>query len=98
MGLVQVGRGFVNLTNEGEKALGHDTNTVIVEVRVSPQKRPDAIKSIIELPALTIFRVAGDTDLVLMVQRHELDKVLASLSAIDGVLETKSLVSIETLK
>jgi len=98
MGLVQVGRGFVNLTNEAEMALGHDTNTVIVEVRISPEKRPDAIRSIIDLPAMTILRVAGDSDIVLIVQRHELDKVLASLSAIDGVLETKSLVSIQTLK
>lgn len=98
MGLVQVGRGFVNLTNEAEMILGHDTNTVIVEVRISPQKCPDAIRSIIDLPAMTILRVAGDYDIVLIVQRHELDKVLALLSAIDGVLETKSLVSIETLK
>jgi DNA-binding Lrp family transcriptional regulator len=93
-GLIQVGRGFINVTEEGLEAVGYRREPVIVNVRILPQKRSEAIQKINELPATEIFRVTGDVDVVLIVEQERLDHILEALSHIDGVVETKSLVSI----
>ena len=93
-GLIQVGRGFINVTKEGLEAVGYRTAPVILNVRILPQKRSEAIQRIDELPVTEIFRVTGDADVVLIVEQDRLDQILEALSHIDGVVETKSLVSI----
>jgi DNA-binding Lrp family transcriptional regulator len=97
-GLIQVGRGFINVTKEGLEAVGYRTAPVILNVRILPQKRSEAIQMIDELPVIEIFRVTGDADVVLIVEQDRLDRILEALSRIDGVVETKSLVSIACRK
>jgi len=92
-GFVQIGRGFVNVTEEGLRAIGCRKDPVFVTVRILPQRRAEAIEKISKLPAIEIFRVAGDADAVLVVEQDKLDHVLEILSGIDGVVETRSLVS-----
>jgi len=94
-GFVQVGRGFVNITEDGLKAIGYHSSPVIIIVRVSPQRRLEAIGRMKSLSAVEIFRVTGDVDVVLIAEQGRLDNVLETLSKIDGVIEIKSLVSIE---
>jgi nitrate reductase NapAB chaperone NapD len=77
------------------RAIGYRSNPVIMTVRVSPSKRLEAFGRIKVLPAVEIYTVTGDVDFVLIVEQDRLDQVLGMLSKIDGVLETKSLVSIE---
>lgn len=96
LGLVRVGRGFVDVTAEGLRAVGYRTDPVIVTARVLPQKLSEAIQRINELPAREIFRVTGDADVVLIIEQDRLDHVLQALSSIDGVVEMKSLVSISS--
>jgi len=93
-GFIQVGRGFINVTEEGLEAVGYRREPVIVNVRILPQKRSEAIQKINELPATEIFRVTGEVDVVLIVEQERLDTILEALSHIDGVVETKSFVSI----
>jgi len=93
-GLIKVGRGFIDVTEEGLEALGYRREPVIVNVRILPQKMSEAVQKINELPATEIFRVAGDVDVVLIVEQDRLDPILEALSHIDGVAETRSLVSI----
>ena len=93
-GLVQVGRGFINVTKEGLEAVGYRTAPAILNVRILPQKTSEAIQKIDELPATEIFRVTGDADVVLIVEQDMLDRILEALSHIDGIVETKSFVSI----
>lgn len=92
-GFVQVGRGFVNVTEDGLKAVGYRKDPVIVTVRILPQRRSEAVEKIKALPAIESFRVAGDADAVLIVEQDKLDRVLEMLAGIDGVIDTKSLVS-----
>jgi len=92
-GYAQVGRGFINVTEDGLRALGYRKDPVIITVRVSPQRRSDAFEKMKSLPAIEVFRVAGDADVVLIVEQHTLEQVLETLSDIDGILETKSLVA-----
>jgi DNA-binding Lrp family transcriptional regulator len=93
-GMVQIGRGFINVTEEGLRAIGYNSNPVIVMVRISPNKRLEVFPKIITLPVAEVFRVTGEVDLVLILDQDKLDQTLAMLASIDGVVETKSLVSI----
>src|SRR5208283_1849693 len=88
-GLIQVGRGFVDVTEEGLEALGYRREPVIVNVKILPQKMSEAVQKISELPATEIFRVAGDVDIVLIVEQDRLDPILEAISHIDGVAETR---------
>jgi len=97
-GFVQVGRGFINVTEDGLRASGYQHNPVILIVRVAPQNHRDAYDKIKRIHASEIFRVAGDADFALLVEHRDLDKVLQDLYAIPGILETKSLIATETVR
>jgi DNA-binding Lrp family transcriptional regulator len=97
-GFIQVGRGFINVTEDGLKASGYHHSPVILIVRVAPQNHRDAYDRIKRIHASEIFRVAGDADFALVLEHRDLDKVLQDLYAIPGVLETKSLIATETVR
>jgi DNA-binding Lrp family transcriptional regulator len=97
-GFIQVGRGFINITETGMKASGYHHSPVILIVRVAPQNHRDAYDKIKRIHASEIFRVAGDADFALLLEHRDLDKVLQDLYSIPGVLETKSLIATETVR
>ena len=97
-GFIQIGHGFLNVTEDGVRAIGYHCDPVLVLVRLQAQKRSEVSAKIKSLPAIEIFRVTGDADFVLVVEQGALNEVLQILSATEGVVDTKSYVSIETLK
>lgn len=97
-GFIQVGRGFINVTEYGMKASGYHQSPVILIVRVAPQNHRDAYEKIKRIHASEIFRVAGDADFALLLEHRDLDKVLQDLYAIPGILETRSLIATETIR
>jgi DNA-binding Lrp family transcriptional regulator len=97
-GLIQAGRGFINVTENGLKATGYHHNPAILIVRVAPQNQLEAYEKIKRIRAFETFRVAGDADFALVVDQRDLDKVLRDLYAIQGVTETKSLIATETIR
>jgi DNA-binding Lrp family transcriptional regulator len=97
-GLIQAGRGFINVTENGLKATGYHHNPAILIVRVAPQNQLEAYEKIKRIRAFEIFRVAGDADFVLVVDQRNLDKVLQDLYAVQGIIETRSLIATETVR
>jgi DNA-binding Lrp family transcriptional regulator len=97
-GFIQVGRGFINVTENGMKAAGYHHSPVILIVRVAPQHHRDAYDKIKRIHASEIFRVAGDADFAILLEQSDLDKVLQDLYAIPGILDTKSLIATETVR
>jgi DNA-binding MarR family transcriptional regulator len=97
-GFVQVGRGFINVTENGLKATGYRNNPVILIVHVAPRHQLEAYEKIKRIHATDIFRVSGDADFALILGQNDLDKVLKDLYAIEGVLETKSLIATEVVR
>jgi len=95
---IRTGRGFIDVTEEGLNALGISSVPAFVLIKVSPLKRSYAYERIKELSIQRAFRIAGDMDALAMVEREKLDEVLSKLSAVDGILDTKSYVTIETIK
>jgi len=97
-GLIQAGRGFINVTENGLRATGYNHNPAILIVRVAPQNQREAYEKIKRIRAFETFRVAGDADFALVVDQRDLDKVLQDLYAIQGIVETKSLTATETIR
>jgi len=95
---IRTGRGFIDVTEQGLSALGISPTPVFVLIKVSPLKRSHAYEKIKELTVQKAFRIAGDVDVLAMVEPEKLDEVLKRLSSIDGIQDTKSYVTIEAIR
>ena len=97
-GYIRTGRGFVDVTEKGLSALGVSTTPAFILIKVSPVKRIQVYEKIKEIPVSKIFRIAGEVDALITVERENLDKILKKLYEIEGVKDTRSYVTIETIK
>ena len=95
---IRTGRGFIDVTEKGLNLLGIASTPAFIFIKVSPLKRMYAYEKVKEITVQRAFRIAGDADAVLIVNREKLDEVLKRLSSIDGIQDTKSYVAIETIK
>jgi len=98
LGYVRTGRGFIDVTEKGLGVLGISANPAFVFVKISPVERGKAYQKMEGFPVQRVFRVAGDMDAILVVEREKLDEALRRLATVDGVEDTKSYVTIQTLK
>jgi len=97
-GYIRTGRGFIDVTEKGLNALGVSTNPAFILIKVSPVKRMHVYDEIRELAVSRAFRIAGELDALIIVERENLDGMLKKLYAIDGIEDTRSYVTIETIK
>jgi len=95
---IRTGRGFIDVTEKGLDLLGIASTPAFIFIKVSPLKRMYAYEKVKEITVQRAFRITGDADAVLIVNREKLDEVLKRLSSIDGIQDTKSYVAIETIK
>jgi DNA-binding Lrp family transcriptional regulator len=97
-GYIRTGRGFIDVTEKGLNALGVSTTPAFILIKVSPVKRIHVYDKIRELAVSRAFRIAGEVDALIIVERENLDETLKKLYAIDGIQDTRSYVTIETIK
>ena len=97
-GHIRTGRGFIDVTEKGLAVLGVSVNPAFVFVKVSPLKRIQAYAEIIQFPVERMYRVTGDMDAIIQVEREKLDDALKKLALVDGIEDTKSYIAIQTLK
>jgi len=97
-GHIRTGRGFIDVTGKGLAVLGISTNPAFVFIKVSPLKRSRVYEQIMQFPLQRIFRVTGDMDAILQVEREKLDEALKQLAAVEGIQDTKSYITIQTLR
>ena len=95
---IRTGRGFIDVTEQGLTALGISSTPAFILIKVSPLKRSHAYEKIKELRVQRAYRIAGDVDVLAMVEGEKLDEVLKRLSSIDGIQDTKSYVAIEAIR
>lgn len=98
LGCIRTGRGFIDVTEEGLDALGVSVNRAFIFIKISPLKREEAYREMSSFPIQQIFRVAGDMDAVLLVEQGKLNETLRRLALLEGIQETRSYVTIQTLK
>jgi DNA-binding Lrp family transcriptional regulator len=97
-GYIRTGRGFIDVTDKGLNALGISTTPAFILIKVSPVKRVQVYDKIKEVEVTRAFRIAGEVDALIIVERENLDETLKKLYAIDGIQDTRSYVTIEIIK
>jgi DNA-binding Lrp family transcriptional regulator len=97
-GHIRTGRGFIDVTERGLAALGISVNPAFVFIKVSPLKRGRAYQQILQFPVQRVFRVTGDMDAIIQVERERLDEALKRMASVEGIEDTKSYITIETLR
>jgi len=97
-GYIRTGRGFIDITDKGLNALGISTTPAFILIKVSPIKRIQVYDKIKEIAVSKAFRIAGEVDALIIVERENLEAILKKLYAIDGIQDTRSYVTIETIK
>lgn len=98
LNFIRTGRGFIDVTEKGLNTLGISSTPAFILIRVSPAKRIHVYERIKELAVQRAFRIAGNFDALLLVEREKLDETLKKLYSIDGIQETRSYVTIETVR
>ena len=97
-GYIRTGRGFIDVTDKGLSALGVSTTPAFILIKVSPTKRIQVYDKIKEIAVSRAYRIAGEVDALIIVERENLDDILKQLCDIDGIQDTRSYVTIETIK
>ena len=97
-GYIRTGRGFIDVTEKGLNALGVSTTPAFILIKVSPVKRIEVYDKIREIAVSRAFRIAGEVDALIIVERENLDEILKKLYTIDGIQDTRSYVTIEVIK
>ena len=97
-GYIRTGRGFIDVTEKGLNALGISTAPAFILLKIEPFRRIQVYEKIKELAVNRAFRIAGEVDALIIVERENLDEVLKTLYAIEGIEDTRSYVTIETIK
>jgi DNA-binding Lrp family transcriptional regulator len=97
-GYIRTGRGFIDVTEKGLAALGVSTTPAFILLKISPIKRIHVYEQIRELAVSRAFRIAGEVDVLIIVEREHLDEILKKLYMIDGIEDTRTYVTIEIIK
>lgn len=97
-GLIRTGRGFIDLTERALKILNIKSADVFVLIKVHPTYREKVYFEIKKLPAIKLYRVTGEIDLIAVINQSNLNDFLRKISRIEGVRETITHVVIEVLK
>lgn len=95
---IRTGRGFIDVTEKGLNALGLTSTPAFILIKVSPGKRSQVYGKIKEITIQKAFRVTGDIDAILVVEKDKLNEVLRALSEIEGIKDTRSYITIEPIK
>ena len=97
-GYIRTGRGFIDVTEKGLSAIGVSTTPAFILLKVSPIKRIKVYEEIRRLQVSRAFRIAGEVDSLIIVERENLDEILKRLYNVEGIEDTRSYVTIEVIK
>ena len=97
-GHIRTGRGFIDVGEKGLTVLGVSVNPAFVFIKVSPLKRVQVYEQIAQFPVERIYRITGDMDAIIQVGREKLDEALKKMAALEGIGDTRSYITIQTLK
>lgn len=97
-GYIRTGRGFIDVTEKGLNLLGISVSPAFVFLKISPLKRTEAYDRIFKFPIQRVYRIAGDMDAILVIEQDKVDEALNLLANVDGVLDTRTYIAIQTLK
>jgi len=95
-GFIRTGLDFIDLTEKALRFLG-EKGKVFVLVKIEPTKRKKVYDAIRKFKVKRAYRVTGDVDLIIVVDKTRLDEILEEISSLDGVRRITTHIILETL-
>lgn len=89
-GFLKTGRGFIDLSDKALDFLRAGGEEAFIFVKIEPVKRNKAFEKIGKLDVLRCSLVTGSIDVIVMVEKGKVQKILDKVSEIDGVIETNT--------
>ena len=94
-GLIQTGRGFIDLTEKALEFLETKTGEVYIVIRTDPQKRREVFNKVSQLEFHKLCRTTGDADIIITVERKNLDNAIGEIQKMEGIQETTTHILLE---
>ncbi len=94
-GLIRTGRGFIDLTEKALEFLETKTGEAYIVVRTDPQKRREVFNKISQLKFHKLCRTTGDADIIITVERKNLDEAIEEIQKMEGIQEATTHILLE---
>lgn len=94
-GLIRTGRGFIDLTEKALEFLEMKTGEAYIVIRTDPQKRREVFNNVSQLKYHKLCRTTGEADIIITVERKNLDNALEEIQKIEGIQEATPHILLE---
>ena len=94
-GLIRTGRGFIDLTEKALEFLETKTGEAYIVIRTDPQKRREVFNKISQLKFHKLCRTTGDADIIITVERKNLDEAIEEIQKMEGIQEATTHILLE---
>ena len=92
---IRTGRNFIDLTEEAVNFLEKNDGRSYIFIKIKPNMRKEAFEKLKEIDHAEIFRVTGEIDAIVSVNKSKLDETLNEINSIKGVEETSAHIVIQ---
>lgn len=94
-GLIRTGRGFLDLTDKALEFLEKKTGEAYIIIKSNKRERKKVLDEVLKLPMEKICRVAGDSDVIVKIDRSKLDDALNMIDGVKGIQELTTHIVLE---
>jgi len=94
-GLIRTGRGFIDLTEKALEFLETKTGEAYIVIRTDPQRRRDVFGKVSQLKFHKLCRTTGDADIIITVERKDLDEAVEEIRKMEGIQEATTHILLE---
>lgn len=94
-GLIRTGRGFIDLTEKALEFLETKTGEAYIVIRTERQKRHEVFNNVSQLKFHKLCRTTGDADIIITVERKNLDNAIEEIQRMEGIRETTTHILLE---
>jgi len=95
---IRTGRKFIDLTDKAVSYLEKDDNKSYVFIKIKPNLRKEAFEKLKKIEYASIFRVTGEIDAIVSVNKSQLDRTLNEINSIRGIEETSAHIVIQSFE
>ena len=94
-GLIRTGRGFIDLTEKALEFLEMKTGEAYIVIRTDHQRRKEVFDNVSQLKFHKLCRTTGDADILITVERKDLDSAIEEIQKMEGIREATTHLLLE---
>ena len=95
---IRTGRKFIDLTDRAVKYLEKDDGKSYIFIKIKPNLRKEAFEKLKKIESAEIFRVTGEIDAIVSINKSQLDRTLNEIDSIRGIEQTSAHIVIQSFE